>query len=229
VRNLGVDECIAFQDVFFDPVTSTYSPYEQIQDPESYYPMALIGEVGSFLNAYSKRDRSLNDYTAEVEDEAVDMFLYLIMTPKIVCPDKPELFSGIKADWNMPPQPIDNDAALTQVAVSCVNGAARFSHAPQEAYTADHLRDMFGLIKSMAGYACDKDWQTIINTAHAQYAHIRTRPDEYTPDLRTKGAGYQNFALLLAWIERNEISMPVKRLDFLGRMAALQCVHEKSI
>ncbi len=91
MRKLGVDECIAFQEVFFDPETQTYSPYERIQDPASYYPMALMGEAGSFLDAYAKRDRSLNFSKADVEDEAVDMFLYLVMTPKIIHPDKPQL------------------------------------------------------------------------------------------------------------------------------------------
>ncbi len=88
---------------------------------------------------------------------------------------------------------------------------------------------MFGHVKAMAAYACSKDWQTLIDTTHAHYADIRTKPGEYTPDLRTKGAGYQNFAKLLEWITRNEVPLPIKRLDFLGRMAVLQSVQTKGL
>ena len=224
MRNLDVDACLEFQQVFYDP-KGRYTPYELVDDPETYWPLSMFGEVGSLLNAYCKIPRSLKDYGPEIQDEAVDVFLYQIVTASLVRPSYPELLDGLREDWGKPPQLLNDDRQLFKPTWSLMDQVSGLPYPENNGYTTEKFRDMFGLIKSIATYTTGKAWQPLINDAHVNYADIRTRPDEYTPDLRTKGAGYQDFNRLLQWVHKYEVPMPPNRIEFLGRMATLQHVQ----
>ncbi|HLD05886.1 MAG TPA: hypothetical protein VJG90_09280 [Candidatus Nanoarchaeia archaeon] len=59
-EGLDLEACIEFQGIFALPSTGdlrVYSPFEYIKDPHTHFPLAIMGELGGVLNAYSKTAR----------------------------------------------------------------------------------------------------------------------------------------------------------------------------
>lgn len=118
--------------------------------------------------------------------------------------------------------PCANDSELRTEATKLINAFSLFGDKNKEIYNPDSFGEMFDLIKSISFYCTQVGWQELINRLHARIVQKFTSPDKYTADLWYKGGAYVNFKSLLGWISQHEVSLPQKRLAFLGRMALLQ-------
>jgi hypothetical protein len=219
MKNIDLKACLAFQEIFFHDAIS--SPYELAENWEVYFPLTILGEVGTLLNNYSKQVRSPNTYAKEIENDSADIFIVLIMMGMTIEKKKGKnILRNIEADWKKPAVLLRNEAAFVRHVVSLLQDVAKLFDAKN--HTSVFFGKIFGSIKSVSVYATGVPWQEIINDFHKDTLDKFTQFERYTPDLWYRGSCYVDFSLLLAWIKKNKADLPGKRILFLERMEKLQ-------
>ena len=73
MKSITLKQCAKFQEIFFHD--RVYSPYEIIKNYD-YFPMVILGEIGTLLNTYLKQYRSPNDYKKEIGND-VQTYLFV--------------------------------------------------------------------------------------------------------------------------------------------------------
>jgi hypothetical protein len=219
MKDLDLQACLEFQEIFRSD--AGYSPFEAVSRAE-FYPLAIVGEIGSLLNAYCKKPRSTNDYDAEVEDEAGDILIYLLMFLLATPIDAAELFGQLDRDWLVAADPIGDDRALLELAAKLVECVRLLGLEDGDAWTPAHMATVLRLLKAVACYCTGSGWQELINRSHDRLFAQFTKPANYTADLYYRATGYIDFSALLGWADRYDLPLLPKRRMFLERMTILQ-------
>ncbi len=222
MKDIGLVACIEFQEVFFHGNIS--SPYEFAKNWETYYPLTVLGEIGTLLNNYCKQIRSPNNYRKEIENDSADIFIFLLTLGMMIERKKgKKVFSKIKADWSATHLQLRNESEFTKEVLSLINNTSKLLN--KDNYNEVFFLRLFKSIKAVSTYVTKRPWQEVINNFHSYTLDKFTEFDRYTPDLWYRGSCYVNFSSLRKWIEKNKVDLPPKRLLFLSRMEKLQISH----
>lgn len=231
MKDIRLGECIAFQDIFWH--NGVYSPFEAIEEPSSYFALAMLGEIGTLLNAHMKASRSPNYYSKEIVDDCADIFvclLLLLLTEQRAGPSR--IFDALEAEWDK------QGSFLIASSFDFSNSVFRLiAHVEELArYEVEHTNppsdlivSIFNNLKAITFYLTGKSWQSIINSFHELVFQRHTDFQHFTSDTWYRGSALLRFDLLIQWAKRNELYIPPKRMMFLERMALLQEVNTQGL
>ncbi len=224
MKNITLDECISLQESFFHD--GVFSPFEFVEDYHVFYPLAIIGEVGSLVNNFCKKIRSPNDYSSKIRNESADVFVYFLLFGRMI--EKNEglrVFGKIKENWDEEPSIIKDDFNFKGEIDILLKKISLFSSTEKnECYTEEFFYEIFKLIKDINFYVTGSTWQEIINEFHINVIKEFTNIKKYSPDLWYNGSCYVNFSKIIDFIKRNEVEVPKKVFLFLDRIEKLQSV-----
>jgi hypothetical protein len=221
MKSLGLRDAIEFQEVFWHD--GVYSPYESVEDAHTYFAAVIAGEVGTLLNDYSKQVRSPNKYQKEIEDDAADIFICLLIYGLLLQKKgNQDVLNDIELDWDTEPKRLTTEKEFVAEAftliqkVSCLaSGEAKYLH-------PSYFLEIFEGIKAIGFYVTKRSWQETLDNFHVFTFEKMTDFGRYTPDLWYRGSCRVDFEKLIEWGAKNEVSIPPKRLLFLKRMSAIQ-------
>jgi len=217
ISNISLRSVLDFQEIFFHD--NLCSPYEEV-DWHPFFTLATLGEVGTLINSYCKQVRSPNSYSAEIENDCADIFIFFITGLMLLeRNEKRQVYRLVEEEWDKSAHPIANDKEL----ISALNGIQKLLISVIEAestqiYTEQLFLEFTKLIKSISFYLTESSWQSVINKFHIFTAEEFTTPNAYTPDLWYKGSCFVNFELLLKWINDNQVFIPKKRLLYIEHL-----------
>lgn len=223
LRDITFQDCVEFQDCFlFD---GKFSPFENIDNFQTYFPRVLIGEIGGLLNLSCKSERSPNIYDDEIKDECADIFIYLLLFGRMIeMHQGKKVFGSIAENWS--------DSQTTRLKTEddfydqCMKmlkmvlcflepGSVTF-------YNERHFYEIFSTLREVSNYKTKLSWQQVINSFHQYVIHRHTNPITFTPEGLYKGSFQINIDNLLRLIDHIDLELPKKRVDFLKRMKAVQ-------
>jgi hypothetical protein len=229
MRDILFEDCVEFQDCFlFD---GRFSPFEKVDDLmdyypsgfRDYYPLVLIGEIGSLINLSCKEVRSPNIYDKEIEDECADIFIYLLLFGRMLeIHDKKRVFGLIQEHWK---RPVAGAITRNNYYSECrkmMKKVERFLEPGKERlYNEEYFYEIFSSLQQVSMFATRLEWQQVINNFHTQVIQKHTDPNSFTPDRLYRGSFRINIEKLLGFVERVDAFLPEKRKDFLKRMGEL--------
>jgi hypothetical protein len=213
--------CVEFQDCFlFD---DHFSPFEHVGDFRKYYPRVLLGEIGCLINASCKQPRSANLYDEEIKDECTDLFIYLLLFGRMLKIHKQiDVFGLIQKRWN---DRIDGSISEDDFYNKCrglMKKVDRFLDPEAEGlYNERYFYEIFLSIQQISRYQTGLDWQQVVNDFHRQVLVTHMDPKNITLDGWYKGVSRLDFGKLLGFIEKVDVNLPPKRIQFLERIAIL--------
>jgi hypothetical protein len=222
MKNIDLQSSLDFQEVFFHNNIS--SPYEFVDTWGYYYPLTVIGEIGTLLNNYCKSVRSPNNYKHDIENDCADIFVFFL-TLGMMIERKTEykVFSKIQSEWDTPVEKLEDEKDFIQKLKLLTDKVFLLTNDDREKYyNSDSFLELFILIKEISVYTTSKDWQEVINTFHLDTLEKFTTFNRYTPDLWYMGSCFVDFNKLLTWIQENDATLPKKRVLFFERMKKLQ-------
>jgi hypothetical protein len=222
MRDILLRDCIKFQDCFlFD---GKFSPFEKVTNFRAYYPRVLIGEIGGLFNLSCKSLRSPNTYEEEIEDECVDIFIYLLLFGRMLeIHDQRQVLGLIGKHWAKPVPAVQTEESYYTQCEGMMEKALCFLKPGKERYyNGNHFYEIFSSIQQVSEFITKKNWQYIINKFHQQVIRKHTDVNCFTMDGLYKGSFRINVDSLLSFIDKIEIELPEKRIDFLKRMKAVQ-------
>ena len=230
MRDILFEHCVEFQDCFlFD---GRFSPFEKVEDlPDyypngfrDYYPLVLIGEIGSLINLSCKEVRSPNIYDKEIEDECADIFIYLLLFGRMLeIHDKKRVFGLIQEHWKRPVASVVTKSNYYSECREMMKIVDRFLEPGKEIlYTEEYFYGIFSSLQQVSMFTTKLEWQQVINSSHKQLVQKHTDPTNFTPDGLYRGSSRINIEKLLRFVESVGACLPEKRKDFLNRMGEIQ-------
>lgn len=222
MRDISFQHCVEFQDCFlFD---GRFSPFEKVDDFQAYYPRVLIGEIGGVINLSCKLIRSPNIYDKDIEDECVDMFVYLLLFGRMLeIHDQRRVLGLIGKRWTARVIAVRTEEGYYKQCEGMIEKVLCFLKPGKERYyNEEHFYEIFSSIQTVSQYISKQNWQCIINKFHQQVVYTHTDPNCFTIDGLYKGSFRINIDRLLSFISKVDIELPKKRVDFLNRVKVVQ-------
>ena len=221
MKDIDLDLCIEYQHCFFHD--GFFSPFENVQDYRTFFPMAILGELGSLLNVYCKTFRSPNDYLSELSNESADVFVYLLLYGLIRENDLNErIVQGIADRWGLEPSGPKNDQVLCEHVETIASTVLNLRCLDNPSLERAAFLEIFIHLKAIHSYMCQERWQTTINQFHCENVLKFSNPMAYTCDLMYRGSCWVNFDGLLGFVENAKIPISQKRITFLKKMRRMQ-------
>lgn len=223
MKDILFEDCIEFQNCFlFD---GKFSPFEQVEDFLTYYPRVLIGEIGGLFNISCKSVRSVNIYDDEIEDECADIFIYLLLFGRMLEIHAQKCVLGLIAKhWSDPvPDDLKTEEDYYNQCKNMIEKVIFFLNPDREHYYSEHhFYDIFSAIRQISNFKIKLSWQQVINTFHGYVIQKHTNPNLFTLDGLYRGSSRVNIGALLQFVDKIEMKLPAKRVDFLRRMENIQ-------
>lgn len=222
MKDLSFQDCVEFQDCFL--FEGKFSPFENVEDFWEYYPRVLIGEIGGLFNLSCKLVRSPNIYEHEIEDECADIFIYLLLFGRMLeIHDQKRVLCSVSESWHKPVRQLSSEKAFFDCCMTMMEKSLCFLKPEREhCYNNQHFLEIFLLLLQASQYITQKDWQHTVNIFHRQVILKYTDPARFTFDGLYKGSFRINIDRLLTFIDRMNLQLPDKRVNFLKRVAIAQ-------
>lgn len=222
MKPISLELCIDYQMCFFHK--DKFSPFELVENYKTYFPLALIGEIGSILNVYCKTFRSAKIYSPEISDECADTFIYLLIYGLYIENEtNVKVFERISDAWSTQPLTINNDYALCSL---CAETIRDITTLPQ---LVDEKSDLpltferiFNNIKAVNYYVLHQDWQVTIDLFHEKSIQKFSEINSFALDYKYKGSCWLNIKKFLEFINKTGVQLPLKRISYLGHIAKHQ-------
>ncbi|MCL5094110.1 MAG: hypothetical protein M1355_03195 [Patescibacteria group bacterium] len=226
MKDINIKKCLEFQECFIHD--GVISPYEFAKDYKVFFPLAILGEIGGILNCYCKTIRSPHSYKDDLENEAVDVFIYFLHLIQMQEMNETiNISSTLEANWDKKIEKIINGEEFYKKILELHGYVSEFLNIKEKLSDKEHYKKIFFCIKSIDNFLSGQPWQESINNFHRMAIQEFTNVQKYTPDFWYNGSCFVNFNKLLDFILDNDIELPQKRILFLERMSHLQ--KEKTI
>lgn len=225
MKNFSLNDCIEFQNCFLHD--GKFSPFENVGDFRVYFPRVLIGEIGGLINLHCKLRRSCNKHDDEIEDECVDMFIYLLLLGRMLeIHDGKQVLGSIRECWNAPITPLASEEDLYQCLEEMIWSAFRLLKPGKElCYNETFFQGFFFSVQRVSEFVTSQSWQHLVNKFHQQVIEKHTAPMSFSFDGAYRGSFMMDIGHLLALIDKIEIKLPQKRIEFLARVNATQSIY----
>lgn len=223
MRAITFQDCVEFQNCFlFD---GKFSPFENIDNFQTFYPHVLIGEIGGLINLSCKTARSVNIYDDEIKDECADIFIYLLLFGRMLeIHDDKKVLGAIAERWSDPLiTTLKTEEDFYHQCIKMLKMVLCFLEPGSESYYSErHFYEIFSTIRQVSEFKTKLSWQEVINTFHKIIIHRHTNPASFTMDWLYRGSGRMNIKKLLQFIRKIDMDLPVKRIEFLERIMEIQ-------
>jgi hypothetical protein len=218
MKNISLRKTIDFQECFYHD--GKFSPFELAQDYKIFYPLAIIGEIGSLINNKCKSIRSQHSYAENIVNDCADIFIYLMLFGRMLEKhEKFSIFDDIESKWETPEKEIKSEKDFCKHISLLNEKIATFFTEDTKLYTSDFFGSIFSIIKDISFYLTSSHWQEIINKFHISTLEEFSQINKYTPDKWYAGSCYVDFDKLVNFIESSEIQIPKKRILFFKRLS----------
>jgi len=197
-KNINLQSCVELQECFGYKIKgkTVYTPYELVDDVDSFFQQAVVGELGTLLNYYCKTKKKKAFYSAEVLDEAADIFIYFL-THVMLLSNKKKLLAIIEKAWDKENKQLSSDSELNKSITELINNVFAFNLKTSE----DLVLKIFNNIVLIGCFTTGNTWQEIIDQFHFVVLNNHLDPKKYALNFRYIGSGYIDFGRLLKWIE----------------------------
>lgn len=222
MKDIKLQDCIEFQDCFlFD---GRFSPFEDVDDFLDYYPRVLLGEIGGLINLSCKLVRTSRTYDEEIEDECVDIFIYLLLFGRMLeIHRQKEVFNSIRTAWDEPFPALRSKQKYNDCCASLMEMALRLIKPGKEQYYNDAaFHECFLVIRQASCFITNQSWQQLVNQFHRQTVIRHTDPTKLAFNGLFNGVFQIRMSSLLKFIEKVEIDLPQKRVKCLKELEAAQ-------
>lgn len=205
--------CIELQECFFDG--NAYSPFECVKEPLKFYPMALLGEIGCLINTQCKTVRSTHDYFDTICHDCNDIFLYLLLTGRILEKEYKNLkySHALYKYWDK----IDSYEGYTDV-FRLLSSLNRLALQMITDHSTQIFIEFFKLFQYTNLILTERNWPDTATESSLQVLEEIDQGKPITPDLYYNGSFYINFKRLLKFIHKYDIKIPPKRVLFYQRL-----------
>lgn len=218
-EGISLEAAIAFQEIFaFTDGNGVrrYTPFESVANPHTYFPLAVIGELGGVIDAHCKTGRRRRDYRLDAVNEAGDSFVYFLIYGLVLRDTMGEsdfLIRAVEQHWDCPAVAIDNDSQLLHMYSNTVSQLSKLDDVSER--TKQVFGGIFSGIRSIGEYVTQLNWQAIIDAFHYSTLDMHLDPKRYTLDFRFQGSGHIDFDKLLEWIKAQSLAGHVQVPDDL--------------
>jgi hypothetical protein len=236
-QSISLESTIDFQEIFAfndEKGIRRYTPFESIESPHSYFPLATIGEIGGIIDPYCKTGRHRRDYTFDAINESADSFIYFLnygLILKNTLNESDDLIESIRNNWSKTFDNILNERDLLKVTGDTIYLLSKLKNKKDR--TLNNYSSIFKGIKTIGEYVTKMDWQVIIDKFHHSTLDMHLDPKRYTNDFWFQGSGKINFMHLLSWIKEQTkegcLEVPKDLIKVFERYAKISELSDKVI
>jgi tRNA uridine 5-carbamoylmethylation protein Kti12 len=137
--------------------------------------------------------------------------------------DQKQVLSLIGKRWNEPVSVILTGEDYYDRCLGMIEKALCFLEPGREQYyNEDYFYEFFSSIQQISKFVTKHDWQQNINQFHREAILKYTDPNQFTLDGLYKGSFRIDTDRLLYLIDKVDMELPEKRVDFLKRVKVAQ-------